>query len=791
MKGHLTTCVVWILIASTAFPLHSGFEASAAKLSQHILTFSQNYRNCLFAFAPTLSDIDTHNAGALISQNKFVNDLNDFVFRFNDDKDSLYSDLRSALQEVVAVNSQAATFDLALEPEYKSLIKFVAGISEAEMSPTLRTLFHQYIGFKNMFFFSVAEIKSNLQSLVVNTINMADLIETLMSRTMIDRQTNELVQLTPESLHRSQFLLGFLVDLRLKHGDQLALTEQLTKSLVSMNQGLRDYDDSIEAISFYYKQRYVRGVSDSKITQQLAAIEREKEELEESLMSGRDQVHNDEDSSSNHAPGEENSSSSRRSGDKDSSSKSDKDSSSKRGKDSSSKGGNGNASVDAGKDDHSDSQSGKKGKGGETAGKVEAGHTGGSLDESLDEALVEALVEVSEQKKSKHKIKVKGKVKGKSHKAGAVTERDSFQQAEDEGESDFEMDLQDNPDQEDEELVPVKTCDKLLMGNYGIEGLTFADEIDPGASLSPCDKIANSCCEQSRMTQAFSNYQNTHFTTLTQVYKVVEQILESLLTNYQKYNKVAYYFLKNGYSSQTCMDLARRVVFMPISRDFANRFVDGLKRAQEFSRRAKANIICWVCDYDFQKRILETSELSLTQEFCSSLMDSHYNFLLSYYMQLVDYFNDVVDLLQCNQETGAFNQEYAPKFKPNQAVADLLMRCSDNKKYCVELCQQFSFASLKGLLELNVEELKDYYEWLESKMEAIGTPLDDEMDNGLLGFYSKSFKLEKSAGLEKRSISGLKIAFAKQDDDFQGYSAEADGKGILDVLERENEVTEG
>jgi hypothetical protein len=566
---------------------------------------------------------------------------------------------------------------------------------------------------------------------------MFDTVETLMSKAMIDRASGKLVPLTPEKLSRVPFLLGILAKLKDLDQKQSRLIEHLAKSVVSMNQSLRDYDDAIEALNFYYKQRYVRGVSDHLIESQLLEIEHEKAQFEVAALTTDDK---DRDSSSSGTSG--------------------------------------------GKNEDGDSQSSSK-----------SSQSSKSEEESGDRAQGDGTDEIkggpvaSKSKGSSHK-------KAKRHSKNAAKDKKSTRPIFRAGQT-LEEALEAAKDSSSfkkaakmEVLHPIKMCDKLILKNYGIEGFSVAEEVDPAVPLSPCERIENSCCDQAAIQRAFEIYQNNQLEVLKRTYEVAEQILESLLSNYRKYNKVAYYFLNNQATSHTCKELARKTVFMPVSKDFTRRFMDDFRKAHEFSKRAKANYICWVCNYDFQKHILARTEITLVKEFCSSMMESHYSLLLTYYMQLVDYLNDVADLLQCDQNSGLLTPEYAPRLAASPEMTDLLLKCSENKKYCLDFCTKFSFTSLKGPLEPNVDELKSFYYWMEAKMEQLGDPLEDDIDIGMGGFYSNSYKIQKSKSFDKRSISNLAMKFKNPQKGSLVLNPEADGEFILAVISQDDELTE-
>ena len=722
---------------------HSGFEKSTDALFNEFTEFSNIYQQCFSKIIPDITEIIANGRFNFLNQNKFVNDLNGLVFSLNDKKESMYGHLKALLQESVTISSQCSTFDLSLEGDYVNLIKFIVNLQANEMSDTMLTLFKQFIGYKNVFFFTIGEVRIDIRHLIINTINMFDIIETLMSRLMVERGKEEYVQLTGPKLMGYPYMLGFLEQLAAYDQTQERVMEKIEMGFVTLQGSLVDFDDALEALEFYYKQRYVRGVDDGTITEQLQEIMNDKKESDQQIIQPGKKTYKVKKSV-------EIETSTEIIGDK----------------------GNEEPEIINSEDPVDDVPQNQK-----------------------EPELVEIVTLVTKKKDVKsHSTEVSMPepseifsdmeepelLPSKSTRNVHVKKKRSFE--------DFD-EINADP-KNDNDKQPIKICDRVILGNYGLNGNSIAYEVDSTLRLSPCENIEQACCDQQEMSRALESFQNTQLLILEQNYAHVSALLSSLLENYSKYNKLGYYFLKNEGTSTECRQFAKQVIFTPIARDYINRFHKNMQKAQAFSKRSKANIICWVCDYSFQKQMLEKSEIVLGREFCSSMMGSYYKFLLEYHMQLIDYFNDVVSLLQCSRSEGTFEEQFAPKLSASDRINNILLKCAENKKYCVDFCEEFSFTSVKSSLELDTVSISAVYYWVAGKLRELGETVDLEVEENEFGLFETKYVVERSHQLANRSISNLSMRFVEEDPESVVVNPDSDGLFILEVLDRNNQVTE-
>lgn len=127
-----------------------------------------------------------------------------------------------------------------------------------------------------------------------------------------------------------------------------------------------------------------------------------------------------------------------------------------------------------------------------------------------------------------------------------------------------------------------------------------------------------------------------------------------ILDNYHRFSEHAYALLKEQYADERCLNAARKVVFMPISRLFNDKFRAYMEDFASFLRKTQSYIGCLVCDYDFQKSMIQDKEIKLNKSFCGALMSQTFRFVATFNLQMLQYFNNLVVLLQCDRDDGEY-----------------------------------------------------------------------------------------------------------------------------------------
>lgn len=295
----------------------------------------------------------------------------------------------------------------------------------------------------------------------------------------------------------------------------------------------------------------------------------------------------------------------------------------------------------------------------------------------------------------------------------------------------------------EENASPTNICDQNVGNNFGIKVLEKAEEVSEFEPLEECKGIRMSCCAKSDLKKAFSVYQNNHLLTLKQKYLFVFKTLKLLLKNYETYNKRAYDTLRVRGAEEVCVAAARKVVFFPISRVYISNFNGYMSKAFEFATKSRNGLLCSVCDFDFHKTILESRSVYFSNNFCSSMMSSTYDFSKNFYVQLMDYFENVSTVYQCDQQSGVYRSEIALNFEVPEFVKEVFAKCdAGSEGFCLDYCQEFSFGSMTSIFDVDHVLIRDLYHFLEQKLKEDGESLGQAIPNALVFTASNEYEIQ-------------------------------------------------
>ena len=339
----------------------------------------------------------------------------------------------------------------------------------------------------------------------------------------------------------------------------------------------------------------------------------------------------------------------------------------------------------------------------------------------------------------------------------------------------------------EDERDPIDVCDQVLLSNFGIRGLSSAAEVDEFEKIPHCPSIKNSCCSSKELDGLYTAYYDNEFDLLSRKQRLVKGILNKILGSYFHLRDLGYFFLKSSASSDACRETARKVVFTPLSKEFVEKFDIYMSNAQEFVARSRASTICIVCDYDFHKSLEEDKEIKLSKQFCSAMMANYFDFVSVFNMQLVDYFNNVIDLVQCDKSTGLMSKEVLIEFNSNPRLEQVIADCGASREYCESFCEEFKFIDLESDIDLNVDTLRKFYNFLDVQLKEQDVTMAGFIDSDAFGSAGVKYSLERN-DLPVKSIDKLKRRFVEDVNDATAHNPFMEGTVLLKVLRQEGEA---
>lgn len=314
--------------------------------------------------------------------------------------------------------------------------------------------------------------------------------------------------------------------------------------------------------------------------------------------------------------------------------------------------------------------------------------------------------------------------------------------------------------------TPRPLCDKILLNNFGVEdGLTLARTVSPYEPLPLCFEVTSSCCSAELVRTTYRQYMNGGFQVLRRKYELTAALLADITGGYSQYTRHAYSLLGSPRLSRVCESKLRRLMFMPVSRDFFAKFRAEFGKARDFSLKAKANIFCFLCDHSFHRNAIEKGQIALPKSFCAALTASSLEFHRMYHAVVVDYVNSALEAVQCQQQTGDFVDEFTTRLQSNAQLLDSLNRCAaeSGEGGCEALCEHFSFHSLDSPLDLDIGSLEAIHEFLAGKNAELGLAVESALDNSLKSVVLAEYSLQRQSSLGNRSFDNLRLVFVQEE----------------------------
>lgn len=589
----------WIMLFTLLFHQSStryiGFEQELDGIMNTYKTLIEDVEAVFVKIVYYFDNLETFYGKKNINNSMFVDSLNHFLIHSVQLKDPIYHSLKSIVLQSNEVAKKQKNFDFYLQKKHQNLLNFVANLPEKEVSPLLNGIFDEFKNQRRVMSYSTIDLKDNLQNDLINMVNLYDYLEEF-THEMIQIQNSKVLKtVSSDDISSYRFILGFLTNLRKLFQNHNSLLEKINKSLLSIENSIKLFDDSIDALDYYYNARFVIGVPEEDL-----------------------------------------------------------------------------------------------------------------IDKNASFGMADEVRAPAEDQKEK-----------------------------------------------------IQICDKMLMNNFEMtDVLEKVKEIDQYDKLQLCPFIEHSCCDADDLSRAYDQFFQTKLSVVKKRYAISMKILMNILNNFQEYNDFAYSILnKNINLSPNCQQKLKKLVFTPVNKYKIKLFNDELKKAHKFSINTKSNLYCFLCDYRFQKNILETGKIHLDNKFCSQIIENMSKFALEYNSGIMKYINAVLEALQCDSPSGDYENEFLLRLKPNQNIVKKIEDCEKNPDDCEEFCEMFSFHSMKSVLDLEVEKLLEIHDYIKRKMDELGLRFSGSIDKKKLNFDFSRFSVQVNAHLGNRSMNNMKYHF--------------------------------
>lgn len=608
--------IILIILVSSSWCRLSGFESNMEKVKSSMELIMEKMKSSISPLMPYIKNLDKFFKNEMLFSEEFLEDLNQLLAYFEDEKSFIFRNLKLAVTNIFYVHVREKSFDLYLQEDYSNLIQFLANL---DLEENLEELFKDFVGQKNMVFYDISEIHSNVVDSCKLVINIFHIFEQFRFEAKLPEDKTR--GLTMHDLERFYYILGVISDLKNQQEILEEMEEELEKNFRNYSNSLASFDDALDTLKIYYHKRYIQGI-----------------------------IHESSDS-------------------------------------------------------HEEVSS-------------------GSSEESLE-------------------------VKHLNDEAAKEDERD-----------------------------PINLCDTIFMDNYDVEGLSEAFELDRFDQIRQCPNIKNSCCSKDEINRVIHQFSFTVIPTVQKQYKALYDMVTFILDNYSSFNKHAYKIYRLKEKDPVCELSSKNIIFTPLSIDFVKKFKVYMQEAILFSLNSRNGMFCAICDFDFNKNMIEEGTIKLSADFCNKMVKNTFNYTSAYHLQLIDYFNNLIKLVQCDPNQGEIRIETDIKFEENKDIIELLVKCDEkDRENCIEYCSNYFFTKFTSIFDIDFELVYEFFKFITSKVTTLKIPTQDDFNHESLRIIFADNNIEKNTkGFQ--SIDNLKRVIIEDEEDTTANNPFLDGDEI-------------
>lgn len=262
----LTSSVLVVLLVLFANSKRSGYEGQLDSIVNYykvlIDEMEQSFARVTFYF----DNLEVYEDSSALLTPVFADNLSFTIMTLFGFKDVIYSSLRQLAILSNEIVQKQKNFDLWLSPKDKSLLLFVSTLPEADIPPVLRKIFLDFKSQRNLLSVSVQALNNAIQSNVVNTVNLYDLLEEFANDISKASGKREFGGVTEKDVAQYGYIIGFLTELRKLYQQYQSLLDKINQYLLATDQYVKGFDSALESMSFYYQKRFVEGVSDEQLS---------------------------------------------------------------------------------------------------------------------------------------------------------------------------------------------------------------------------------------------------------------------------------------------------------------------------------------------------------------------------------------------------------------------------------------------------------------------------------------------------------------------------------------------
>lgn len=254
-------------------------------------------------------------------------------------------------------------------------------------------------------------------------------------------------------------------------------------------------------------------------------------------------------------------------------------------------------------------------------------------------------------------------------------------------------------------LFPARSqyCKRALFQSYALSGeLQFTNNQHP-----ICTTIKKNCCTGEDTKKILSDYGSFLKPKLDDFAAKMKQSFQSLSNLNYLASMVTFRTDLTGPQQAFCANVQSQFQAFPFQQLTKDLEV-GFAISQRLFRELHGTFYCALCDYEAQQFMsLETRSVALDSSTCLNILSGNRLFLAAQNINLIQYFQNLQNLLDCNTFTGFYNFPFL--YSDRLQLANSFKACYSNfdadsiTTDCAKVCQNLGTGTISSIFEGDFE----------------------------------------------------------------------------------------
>jgi len=257
--------ILLLLLLSPGLSKFAGYEDTLDEVVQTYKALIEEVDKSFMRVTYYFDNLENYETDQELMTPVFADNLSFTVHTLLEFKLTVYANLRKLATMSNEISKKQSSFDLHLSLRHRNLLLFVTSLPEDAVPAVLHGLFGELKNQRSLLGVSCRDLKDAVQSNLVNTVNLYDLLEEFVHDLPGSGANGSFGGVTVRDIQGYRYIMGFLNELRKLYHQHNTLLEKINQALLGIDQYLQGFDEALDGMDFYYQKRYVEGVSEDAL----------------------------------------------------------------------------------------------------------------------------------------------------------------------------------------------------------------------------------------------------------------------------------------------------------------------------------------------------------------------------------------------------------------------------------------------------------------------------------------------------------------------------------------------